>query len=101
LIFDPQPQICKVAGRHRKNRGTGDFMGIVGAVEAASLAAGGAVVLQRAMFQFADGDQPNRSDSRMNSDVNLYDRQIGRFSMLQIAQRRLQVLSYPRGTLMP
>ena len=67
----------------KKPRRTGDFVGI-GAVEAASLATGGAVVLQRAMFQFADGDQPNRSDSRMNSDVNLYDRQIGRFSPLRM-----------------
>ena len=84
LIFEPQPQICKVAGRPRKNEAHGDFVGIVGAVEAASLATGGAVVLQRAMFQFADGDQPNRSDSRMNLDVNLYDRQIGRFSPLRM-----------------
>ena len=41
LIFDPQPQICKVAGRPRKNEAHGDFVGIVGAVEAASLATGG------------------------------------------------------------
>ena len=68
----------------KKTGAHGDFVGIVGAVEAASLATGGAVVLQRAMFQFADGDQPNRSDSRMNSDVNLYDGQIGRFSPLRM-----------------
>ena len=45
----------------KKTGAHGDFVGIVGAVEAASLATGGAVVLQRAMFQFADGDQPNRT----------------------------------------
>jgi len=83
---DFRPAAADLQGRRaapKKPRRTGDFVGI-GAVEAASLATGGAVVLQRAMFQFADGDQPNRSDSRMNSDVNLYDGQIGRFSPLRM-----------------
>jgi len=58
-----RPAAADLQGRRaapKKPRRTGDFVGI-GAVEAASLATGGAVVLQRAMFQFADGDQPNRT----------------------------------------